>query len=103
MLSTDVDVATITLTADKNYDGIEALVCCTQDTYWKVVQEDDGTPAILADMITGAGQYSFEAIFKNIEFTAGSSGTQELKIIGNQLGHGKASDLYATLTTYQVD
>lgn len=93
----DVDVATLSLSTSKSYNSIEWKVSSTQDTYWKLVQVNDTTETILDDLITGAGQYSIKIDLKNLSFTSGSTGTQSLKVVGNQLSHGKATSLYATI------
>lgn len=98
----DVDVAALTLTVSKLYKNIEWRVSATQDTYWKLVHVNDLTEVILDDIVTGAGQYTFHSSWQNLSFTAGSSGTQSLKVVGAQLSHGKATNLYATIAVVEL-
>lgn len=98
IVATDVDVASITgLTVSKLHRRPFISVACTRTTLWSLVQIDDATTTILWYTITGSGSYSFSDYIEDLEFTTGASGTQTLKIVGNQL-QSNPSNLYGTLT-----
>lgn len=75
---TDIDVATITLTADKVYSDIEAIGSCLRETLFQLVQDNNGSETVIGDFLVGAGQFSFQWMMDCVQITAGSTGTQEL-------------------------
>lgn len=91
-VGSDTDVVTLTLTASEDYKKIDVVASCTFLTLWKILQVDDVTETDLVKFITGPGSFSFEKLFEHLEFTAGATGSQELKLIGKQI-YGPASDL----------
>jgi len=93
-LNTDTDVVTITLTASSKYKLKKAGASSFKSCLWRIEHNNDGTPDELARFVTGAGQYGDITECDCIEFTAGATGTQELKIIGVQKW-GKLSDMHA--------
>lgn len=97
---TEVDIATITLTADKTYSEIEFIVSCRRSAYYKLVQIDDATTTVLADVLLDAGQYTFQGYAPKREIIAGSTGTQVLKIVGKNLD--KESALRASLSCVEM-
>lgn len=96
----NVTNATIALTVNKVYRGITALVACRRDALFQLVQVNDATSTVLAEVIVGAGQYTFEAVFPDMEITAGATGTQTLKIMAKNFE--ALSSLRATITAQEV-
>lgn len=99
-LNTDTDVATITLAASQEYDLAGMHVASRFPTEFRLEHNNNGTPAVLARSICGAGQYAATVDLPNISFTAGGSGTQELKIIAQQL-NGPLSDVVGTVAALE--
>lgn len=93
-LNTDVSVVTITLTASETYKLKKAGGSSFKSCVWRVEHNNNGTPDELARWVTGAGGYAEITECDCIEFTAGATGTQELKIIAQQTS-GKLSDMHA--------
>lgn len=89
-------VATLTLTASKRYENLDFLVSSFRDTHFQVVHNDNGTPTILADALTGPGSPSFHARLQELEFVAGASGTQQLLIQGQNIN--ALSDMIAAFS-----
>lgn len=100
LVSADVTGATITLVADLSYEEIGVVVSCTRDTLFQLVQLDDVTETILADIMLEAGESTFGIQLHCLAFTAGSTGTQTLRIVGINLD--TASDMRATLTVSEI-
>jgi hypothetical protein len=74
-----VDVVTIPLVTSAVYRKITAIVGCLRDAEFKLVHDDDGTPADIAlGMIISAGKTTGDFDFGQLEFTAGATGTQNL-------------------------
>lgn len=96
----NVTGAAIALTATKIYYGISAIVCSRRDSLFQLVQVDDATSTVLAEAIVGAGQYTFEMMFPDMQITAGATGTQSLKIMAKNFE--ALSSLRATLTANEV-
>lgn len=80
--ATFVDLASITLTPDASYKSPGLSVSCSRDAIFQLVQVDDATTSVLATMRVGQGEMTFAQLFSGIEFVAGSTGTQVLKIQG---------------------
>ncbi len=99
--STQTEVCKITLTVDKVYEKVEALVSCTRDCLFELVQKDDAAEAVIADCLVGPGQYTFQIDMDALKFTAGSTGTQELILYGTQ-NQGPASDMHGTLACVEL-
>lgn len=82
-------LVTIPLLNDYVYRKIDYHGSCTRETYFEVVWIDDvgGTPTetVLRRFRTGAGDYNDGANMGSIEFTSGSTGTQELQLRGQNL------------------
>lgn len=96
---TEVTVATITLTASEEYTAIEAHVACTRAAKFSLVHHDNGADTVLAVILTGPGQFSVQFNLDCLEFTAGATGTQELRVRGLNLD--KAATMYATVACMQ--
>ena len=101
-LNTDTDVAVITLTATEKYQVKVFMGSSFQPTLWKVIHDNDGTDDEIARFVTGPGDFNFqssqEAAF---EFTAGATGTQELKVVASQL-RGPLSDCHASISAVDL-
>ena len=78
----DITGATITLPNDKLIREIKVNVSCFRDALFNVVALDDVTPTIIGRIRVGSGQYTFEWDGHKKEYTTGSSGTQVLKVQG---------------------
>lgn len=96
---TEVTIATIALTASEVYSGIAAMVSSTRTSIFRLVHNDDGAEVELGVMIVGAGQFTADFYQPCLEFTAGATGTQELKVLGINLD--KASQMSATISCLQ--
>lgn len=93
---TEVVLATIPLTVSKIYAEIATQVSCTRTSVFRLVHNDNGVENELAVQVVGAGQFSHDFYQPCLEFTAGATGTQELKIFGINLD--KISQLSSTLS-----
>jgi hypothetical protein len=100
VLATQTEVVALTLAASEDYQDVEVLASCTQPCLWEIIQTNDETDTRKASFLTGPGQFSFSKLFKHIKFSAGASGTQELKLMGTQLS-GKASDMNGYMAVIQ--
>ena len=94
-------VATATLTISKTYQLKFLSVASTQTVLWEVEQTDDATDTVRHKLITGSGQYTEQVNAGCLEFEAGASGTQEVKIYGTQV-KGSASDMHGTICLLQI-
>jgi hypothetical protein len=100
-LNTDTDVVVIALTASETYECSMAMGSSFQPVEWNLVHNDNGTPNELARFVTGPGSFAHNVDFKNIAFTAGAAGTQELKLIGSQK-RGGLSDMHGTVSVLET-
>jgi hypothetical protein len=91
----DVPGAVISMIPGDTYSQVSFIVSCTRETHAQLVFNDDGAETVLSDVILGAGMYTFESDLPKDQITAGSSGTQELKIVAKNLS--KASAVRATI------
>lgn len=96
---TEVSVATITLVASAAYAGIAAMVSSTRTSVYRIVHNNNGSEVELGVMIVGPGQFTADFYQPCLEFTAGGTGTQELKVYGINLD--KESQLSATISCLQ--
>lgn len=100
----DITGATATLALEKSYSKIGAIFSCLQASLGQIVHVDDaaGTPVetVLGEFIVGPGQYT---IFSELEClilsTVGNTGTQELKIKGQNFR--KASSMRASVSALE--
>lgn len=100
VLDTATTILDVAITSSAVHEELHIMVSATRTTMWEIFNVDDvaGTPvetSLIEGIITGSGQFSFAELFPNLEFTAGSTGTQALRIKGTQL-QGAATNLYAT-------
>lgn len=92
-----VTVATLSLTASKTYRGLEILVSCFRDAVFQVIQNDNGSLTVLADIRVGSGQYSMQTFLERLDVVAGATGTQQLLV--KALNLNSVSDLTAAIAT----
>lgn len=97
---TATNVATLSLTATKKYSDISFIVSCRKDAFFQIVQNDNGSQTVLYDVILGPGQLSFQCNLHVDQFTAGTTGTQQLLVVGNNFSTQSA--LYATVTCVET-
>jgi hypothetical protein len=92
--------AEITLTADKLYTNLAMLCSCRRDSLIQLIQVDDASETVLAEVILGPGQFTFQLAMPKDEITAGSTGTQKLLVKGKNFD--KLASLRASLTCVEV-
>lgn len=92
-------VATIALTATKNYLDHRFLVACRRDCLAQLVFNNNGVKTILDEVILGPGQYSFEMDGDGEQFTASGSVSQSLDLQAQTLQ--VPSDVHATVWVTQ--
>jgi hypothetical protein len=97
-----VSVVTLTLTANKVYDEISAKCSATgsSSVLWKVEQVNNATTTIIAEGISGSGQFTIDPCADNMRVTAGATGTQSLVVSAYQLV-GAVTDMHANITALQ--
>lgn len=93
---TEVTVATITLVNSKSYAEVASDVSCTRTAVYRIVHNNNGSETELGVIVVGPGQFTHNFYQPCLEFTAGASGTQELKVYGINLD--KASQLSAAIS-----
>lgn len=94
-------VTTAALIPTKKY-GLKFLSCAsTQTVVWEVQQTNDASDNVRHVLITGAGDFTEQVNAGCLEFTAGASGTQEVRIYGTQI-KGSASNMHGTLCLLQI-
>jgi hypothetical protein len=76
------------------------VVSCFRDAHFQIVQVDDVTETILADILVDAGQPTVAMQLEGLSFTAGSTGTQQLKIMGKNMNAQSA--LRGTISVIEV-
>jgi hypothetical protein len=92
--------ATIPLTAATEYKDVGFIVSSRRDSLFQIVQVDDATETILGEIVVGSGEYTVSSQLHCLSFTAGSTGTQALKIVAKNFE--ALSSLRASLTVEQV-
>jgi hypothetical protein len=92
--------ALITLQADLQYHSVGFIVSCRRSAHFQIVQVDDATENILADIILEGGQPTASEELHCVSFTAGSTGTQALKVVGKNFE--ALSALRATVAVTEV-
>jgi hypothetical protein len=90
------DVVTLTLTTSEEYNMADYMGASSRIAKWEIVLDDNGSESVLDTFITGPGQFTFSEEPKNLEFTAGATGTQQLILRGTALFattdlHGRVS------------
>lgn len=92
--------AVITLVAGAVYNEIGFIMACRRDSLFQIVWDDDGAETILAEVIVGSGAYTASSQLHCVSFTAGATGTQELKVVAKNFE--ALSSLRASITANQV-
>ena len=101
-LLTDTDVSVLTLVASEMYQIKVFMGSSLQATLWTLIHDNNGTPDEIARWVTGPGDFNFQSNQEQgFEFTAGGTGVQELKIVGNQL-RGPLSDFHAAQSSLEL-
>lgn len=96
----DVTGASLTLTTSKRYTNFTATVSCFRETIFSLVQIDDATTTVIEKWRVGPGQYTFTWNGGKKFFNSGASGTQTLKIQGQNLD--KAATMNASLSALEL-
>lgn len=96
---TEVTGGTIILTGGKTYANIQCIVSCFRETHAELVWNDNGTEKVLADIVIGPGEYTYDFDLLNEQILAGT-GTQELMI--KALNINKASGIRSTITCLEL-
>jgi len=97
---TQADVAVLTLTPDKRYENLDLIVSCFRDSIFELVQVDDATETSHGEFLVGPGCVSLHAKLQEFEILAGSTGTQELIIRGENAN--ATSDMRAIFTIKEL-
>ena len=100
-LNTDVDVVTLTLTASETYEVRFMQAGSFGPCIWAVEQTDDATVTDRINFVTGPGDFNHSDTPDCIQVVAGASGTQELKLVGQQI-RGALTDMHGTLCVQQI-
>jgi hypothetical protein len=99
-INTLTTIVDLTLTADAVYEDIFIRVSATHASMWELVQVDDATLTVLDSFVTGPGQFTFKCPYNHMEITAGSTGTQALRIRATQL-QGSVTDHHAYVEAFE--
>jgi len=108
VVTTEAIVAKITLTAGKAYKGLEVFLSCSRDCIARVVAVDDVgvtdvETVVLPGIYLGPGQNTYSELFDKIgQFTAGSTGVQELQLLATVLRPPTGNPVYAALGINEV-
>lgn len=94
------DVADITLVAESEYRDIGFIVSCFRDALFQIVQVDDASETVLAEILVGPGYLTHSEKLTGLNFIAGATGTQVLKVKGKNMN--AQSSLRATLIVSEV-
>lgn len=93
----DITGATISLTISKRIGKITWKVSCFIESIFNLVHTNDAVITIVDQILVGPGQYTFESYDSVGELLSGATGTQTLKIQG-QNAFNKLSSMKATLS-----
>lgn len=97
-------ICQITLQATTGYKGVGWTVSNFRQTEYRIIAVDDvGVTDVeteLATILVGPGDYTDSAELDCLSFTSGSTGTQELQLVGTN--KDVASDLRGTLTVKEI-
>lgn len=75
-----VTSASITLTVNKVYNAISFLSSSRQASLLQLIWSNNGVDTVLAENVTGPGQYTLNWIGGSYAFTAGATGVQLLSV-----------------------
>lgn len=90
----------ITLVAESEYRNVGFIVSCFRDAHFQIVQVDDTTENILAEILVGPGSLTVSEQLIGLNFIAGATGTQELKVVGKNMN--AQSSLRASLVVSEI-
>jgi hypothetical protein len=92
--------ASITLTASKPQKSIAMICSCRRDSMFQLIQLDDVTETVLAEVVVGPGQFTFQVALPEDQIVAGATGVQKLLVKG--MNFDKLSSLRATITCIEL-
>lgn len=92
--------ANIALTVSKIYKEIGFIVSCRRDALFQIIWNDNGTETILGEIVVGSGAFTVPGELHCLSFTAGATGTQELKV--KAMNFEALSSLRASITAEEV-
>jgi hypothetical protein len=92
--------AEITLTASAVYEEIAFVVSSRRDSLFQIIQQDDATDTILAEIVVGSGAYTVTSELHCLTITAGATGVQKLKVKAKNFE--ALSSLRATITINEI-
>lgn len=95
-----VEIASITLVASKDVFNIGFMGSCLREALFQIVQVNDATETVLGEFIVGPGMYTHSDQLHCLEFSAGATGTQALKLKAKNFD--KLSSLRGTITCEQA-
>lgn len=90
----------ITLVAESEYRNIGFIVSCFRDAHFQIVQVDDASETVLAEILVGPGHLTHSEQLVGLNFIAGATGTQKLKVMGKNMN--AQSSLRASLMVAEV-
>jgi hypothetical protein len=96
----DVTGASLTLAVSKTFVKVSCVVSCLREALFNIVQINDVTTTVLAEVVIGPGQYSFQWCQPEFEIASGATGVQTLKIQAKNFD--KLSSLRATIAAVEV-
>jgi hypothetical protein len=98
--ATEVLLATIALATSKTYEDIFLQVSCFRDTEFRLTWNNNGVETELAAALVGPGSLTFGQLLEGVEFTSGATGTQQLKIYGQN--QNALSTMKATIAVKEI-
>ena len=100
-LNTEYEVAVITLTVDKAYTMSQFGGSCLQEALFRLVWDNNGSPTEMGRFVVAEGDVAHEQDLTGISFTAGSTGTQKLQVLGTQF-RGAKSELHGVVSCIEM-
>lgn len=92
--------AEIVLSTDTKYQEVGFVVSCRRDAIFQIIQLDDVTENVLAEIVVGSGAYTVSNQLHCLEFTTGSTGDQKLLVKAKNFE--ALSSLRASITVEEV-
>jgi len=101
---TEQVIAKITLQSSKSYERPNWNLNCSQECFFRLVSVDDvGTTDVEDELLTlqlGEGTHNLTELMQDLNFVSGSTGVQELQLLGAT--EEEDSDISATITVREV-
>jgi len=97
VIDTEQDVVSVAVAVNDVVEANMAMGSAFQPMLWIAYHNDDGSLNELFRFVTGAGDFAHTTELKNIVFTAGATGTQELVLRATQL-RGKLTEAHGTIS-----